>query len=95
MPTISKTCVLPSGRNFIAELTDAEIDVALERGRLAKQSERRAETVRYDWRNSRIIVNLTDNYTLALSPRPAQRLKAAGDDDLGAVKILGAEYGLQ
>ena len=41
----------------MAELTDAQIDAALERGLLAEQSEPRAEMVRYDRRNSRIIVD--------------------------------------
>lgn len=44
----------------MAELTDAEIDAALERGRLAEQSELRAETERYDRRNSRIVVDLLE-----------------------------------
>jgi len=78
----------------MAELTDAEIEAALERGRMAEQSEPRAETVRYDRRNSRIIVDLTNGCTFAFPPRLAQGLEAASDDDLDAVEILGAGYGL-
>lgn len=78
----------------MAELTDAEIDAALERGRVAEQSEPRAETVRYDRRNSRIIVDLTNGCTFAFPPRLAQGLEAASDDELDAVEILGAGYGL-
>lgn len=78
----------------MAELTDAEIDAALERGRLAELSEPRAETVRYDRRNSRIIVDLTNGCTFAFPPRLAQGLEAASDDELDAVEILGAGYGL-
>lgn len=78
----------------MAELTDAEIDAALERGRLVEQSEPRAETVRYDRRNSRIIVDLTNGCAFAFPPRLAQGLEAASDDELDAVEILGAGYGL-
>lgn len=78
----------------MAELTDAEIDAALKRGRLAEQSEPRAETVRYDRRNSRIIVDLTNGCTFAFPPRLAQGLEAASDEELDAVEILGAGYGL-
>lgn len=78
----------------MAELTDAEIDAALERGRVAEQSEPRAEAVRYDRRNSRFIVDLTNGCTFAFPPRLAQGLETASDDELDAVEILGAGYGL-
>lgn len=78
----------------MAELTDAEINAALERGRMAEQSEPRADAVRYDRRNSRIIVDLTNGCTFAFPPRLAQGLEAASDDELDAVEILGAGYGL-
>lgn len=78
----------------MAELTDAEIDAALERGRMAEQSEPRADAVRYDRRNSRIIVDLTNGCTFAFPPRLAQGLEAASDEELDAVEILGAGYGL-
>lgn len=78
----------------MAELTDAEINAALERGRMAEQSEPRADAVRYDRRNSRIIVDLTNGCTFAFPPRMAQGLEAASDDELDAVEILGAGYGL-
>jgi hypothetical protein len=78
----------------MAELTDAEIDSALERGRLAQQSEPRADTVRYDRHNSRIIVDLTNGCTFAFPPRLAQGLETASNEDLAAVEILGAGYGL-
>lgn len=52
----------------MTELTDAEIDAALERGRMAQQTEPRADAVRYDRRNSRIIVDLTNGCTFAFPP---------------------------
>lgn len=78
----------------MADLTDAEIDAALERGRMAEQSEPRADAVRYDRRSCRIIVDLTNGCTFAFPPRLAQGLEAANDDELDGVEILGAGYGL-
>ncbi len=78
----------------MAELTDSEITAAIERGHIAQQTEPRADTVRYDKQNSRIIVNLTNGCTFAFPPRVAQGLETATDEDLAAVEILGAGYGL-
>lgn len=78
----------------MAELTDSEITAAIERGHIAQQTEPRADAVRYDKRSSRIIVDLTNGCTFAFPPRMAQGLEAATDEDLAAVEILGAGYGL-
>ena len=78
----------------MADLTDAEIDAALERGRVAQQSEPRAAAARYDRTNGRIVVDLTNGCTFAFPPRMAQGLETATEDELVAVEILGAGYGL-
>jgi hypothetical protein len=78
----------------MAELTDTVINAAIERGHIAQQTEPRAEAVRYDKRNSRIIVDLTNGCTFAFPPSVAQGLETATDEDLAAVEILGAGYGL-
>jgi len=78
----------------MAELTDSEIHAAIERGRIAQQIEPRANAVRYDKRDSRIIVDLTNGCTFSFPPRVAQGLETATDEDLAAVEILGAGYGL-
>jgi len=78
----------------MAELTDSEINAAIERGHIAQQTEPRADAVCYDKRNSRIIVDLTNGCTFAFPPRVAQGLEAATDEDLAAVEILGAGYGV-
>lgn len=57
----------------MAKLTDTKIDAALERGRLAEQREPRAETVRYDRRSSRIIMNLTNGCTFVFPRRVWRR----------------------
>jgi len=78
----------------MAELTDSEIHAAIERGRIAQQIEPRANAVRYDKRDSRIIVDLTNGCTFSFPPRMAQGLETETDEDLAAVEILGAGYGL-
>jgi hypothetical protein len=78
----------------MAELTDFEINAAIERGYIAQQAEPRAHAVRYDTRSSRIIVDLTNGCTFAFPPSVAQGLETATDKDLAAVEILGAGYGL-
>jgi hypothetical protein len=78
----------------MAELTDAEIDAALERGKVMRQSEPRAAKARYDRGRGRIVVDLTNGCTFAFPARLAQGLESASDDELAAVEILGAGFGL-
>ena len=78
----------------MADLTDAEIEAALERGRIAQQTEPGAISARYDRKSGRIIVELTNGCTFAFPPRMAQGLETASDDELTTVEILGAGYGL-
>lgn len=78
----------------MADLTDAEITAAQERGCIAQHTEPRATSARYDQKNGRVIVDLTNGCTFAFPPRMAQGLEAATDDELASVEILGAGYGL-
>jgi hypothetical protein len=78
----------------MAELTDTQIDAALERGLAARLHEPRAATVRYDGRSGRVIVELTNGCTFAFPPKLAQGLEAASEEQLSQVEILGAGSGL-
>ena len=78
----------------MAELTDARIDAAIERGRSARLTEPRAASVRYDRALGRVIVELTNGCSFTFPPRLAQGLESATDDQLAAVEILGPGYGL-
>jgi len=78
----------------MADLTDAAIDAALERGRIANESEPRAVAARYDRRAGRVVVDLANGCTFAFPPGLAQGLEQATDDQLAAVEILGRGYGL-
>jgi len=78
----------------MADLTDTEIDTALERGKIAHLVEPRAIAVRYDRKSARIIVELNNGCTFAFPPHLAQGLETATHDELATVEILGAGYGL-
>ncbi len=78
----------------MAELTDAQIDAALERGRRARLHEPRAAAARYDRRSGRVIVELANGCTFAFPPKLAQGLEAATEEQLSQVEILGAGSGL-
>jgi hypothetical protein len=78
----------------MVELTDVQIDAALERGLAARLHEPRAATVRYDERSGRVIVELTNGCTFAFPPKLAQGLEAASEEQLSQVEILGAGSGL-
>lgn len=78
----------------MAELTNAELDAALERGRIARATEPRAARARYDRKLGRIVVDLTNGCVFAFPPRLAQGLGKATDNQLAEVEILGHGYGL-
>lgn len=79
----------------MADLTDVKIDAALERGKALRISEPRAASARYDRQHGRLVVDLTNGCTFAFPPRLARGLEHATDDELSAVEILGAGYGLR
>ena len=78
----------------MGELTDAQIDAALERGRETSLREPRAAAACYDRQAERVVVELTNGCTFAFPPRLAQGLEAATDDQLSQVEVLGAGFGL-
>lgn len=78
----------------MAELTEAAIDAALERGRNAQETEPRALAARYDAKTGRIIVDLANGATFAFPPRLAEGLADARPEDLAEVEILGRGQGL-
>jgi hypothetical protein len=78
----------------MADILDAQIDAAIERGRQALETEPRAASARYDRKLDRVVVDLTNGCTFAFPPRLAQGLEAATDEQLNEVQILGVGYGL-
>ena len=78
----------------MVELTDAQIDAAMERGKIAHLNEPRATKARYNKKLGRVVVELTNGCTFTFPPRLAQGLETATDEQLAQIEILGAGYGL-
>lgn len=78
----------------MAEITDAQIDAALERGALARSSEPRASSARYDRPTGRVTVELTNGAAFAFPAALVRELEAATHDQLAQVEILGVGHGL-
>ena len=78
----------------MAALTEAQIDAAIDRGRIARRNEPRAAAARYDGQLGQVVVDLTNGCSFAFPPRLAQGLESATDEQLAQVEILGAGYGL-
>ena len=78
----------------MVELTDAQIDSAMERGKIAHLNEPRAIKARYNKKLGRVVVELTNGCTFTFPPHLAQGLETATDEQLAQVEILGAGYGL-
>ena len=76
------------------ELSDAEIDRALEAGRIAHEVEPRAASASYDERARRVIVELVSGCTFMFPAVLAQGLELASDEQLAEVEVLGSGYGL-
>jgi hypothetical protein len=78
----------------MAELTDREIDAALERGRIAAETEPRAAAARYDAKSGRIVIDLTNGATFAFPARLAEGLADAAPEGLADIEILGRGHAL-
>jgi hypothetical protein len=78
----------------MAEPTDDQIDAALARGEMARLTEPRAASARYDRQLDRVIIDLTNGCTFAFPPRLAQGLETATVDELAQVEVLGMGTGL-
>ena len=76
------------------ELTDAQVDAVLERGRTARLTEPRAQACRYDRASGRIVVELTNGCIFAFPARLGEGLEDASDEHLAQVELQGNGYGL-
>jgi len=78
----------------MADLADAEIDAALERGRGIQAREPRARAARFDPRTGKVTLDLTNGCTFIFPARLIEGLEGADDDDLAAVALLPQGHGL-
>ena len=78
----------------MVELTDSQLEAALERGRQAQLSEPRAVKAHYSKARRRIVVDLNNGCTFAFPPDTVQGLQDATPEQLAQVQILGRGFGL-
>jgi hypothetical protein len=78
----------------MADIADAQLDAAIERGKRIIETEPRAAAAHYDRQLDRVIVDLTNGCAFAFPPRIAQGLEQATPEQLAGVEILGMGYGL-
>jgi hypothetical protein len=78
----------------MVELSKAEYDAAIERGRIAELTEPRAKSARYDRKSGRIIIDLKNGSTFAFPAGLAQGLADATDEQLADIEVLGTGFGL-
>jgi len=78
----------------MTELTDAQIDAALERGRIAAETEPRAAAARYDAKSGRVIIDLTNGATFAFPTRLAEGLADAEPGELAEIEVEAYGFGL-
>jgi hypothetical protein len=74
----------------MADLTNQQITEVIKRGEIARATEPRAKSARYDRHLGRIIVDLTNGCSFAFPPHLAQGLEQATAEQLSTVEILGA-----
>lgn len=74
--------------------TDAELDAADERGRIALATEPRAASARYDAKTQRIVVDLTSGATFAFPPALVQFPRDASPEQLAEIEVSAAGFGL-
>ncbi|WP_188061846.1 DUF2442 domain-containing protein [Sphingobium sp. KCTC 72723] len=78
----------------MGELTQAQFDDAVRRGEHDLAIKPRARAARYDRDTGRIVIDLVSGATFAFPPTLAQGLEHASPEQLEAVEIAGAGFGL-
>jgi hypothetical protein len=79
----------------MVDITDEEIDAALERGRIADETEPRANSARFDAKTRRIIIELRNGSTFIFPADLAQGLADATDAQLAEIEVWGEGYALR
>lgn len=74
--------------------SDAELEAAEERGRIAMATEPRAVSARYDAKADRIVVELTSGATFAFPPSLVQTLCDATPEQLSEIEVSPVGFGL-
>ena len=77
----------------MVELTKEQITAANERGRIVRETQPHARSVRYDAKADRVVVDLTNGASFAFPPRLVEGLHDATPAEID-VEVIGAGFGL-
>lgn len=77
----------------MGNVTDAEIDAAIARGRILYETEPHARAARYERETGRLVIELTNGGVFSVPARYLQGFAEATDDQIARVDI-GGGYGL-
>lgn len=78
----------------MTDLTDAQIEAALKRGKIAAAREPRAVTAQYDLRTGELIIKLSSGATALIPSRLIEGLVGARAADIAAVAVSPGGHGL-
>jgi hypothetical protein len=76
------------------DLTDAEIEAAIARGKQSRKVQPHAAAARYDHKLRQIVVKYTNGTTFSFPPALVQGLSGASAEQLADIRILGKGFGL-
>lgn len=78
----------------MADLTQSAFEAAQRRGEIELARKPRARAARYDRAADRVLIDLVSGASFAFPPRLAQGLETATPEQLEAVEVAGAGFGL-
>jgi Protein of unknown function (DUF2442) len=78
----------------MADLTKAEYDAAVERGRIARETVPHAAAAHYDAQLGHIVVELTNGAIFSFPPQLLQDMEHGTPAQFAEVEVLGSGYGL-
>ncbi len=78
----------------MADLKDDDIDAALQRGQVARNSEPRATSATYDARSQNVVIGLSNGVTISVPVDLVEGLAGATAAERAEVEIQGSGYGL-
>ena len=78
----------------MADVTDAQLDAAEDRGRTLLATKPRAASARYDRADGRVLVDLVNGCTYAFPAQRVQNLRGASEEALSGVEVDGLGFNL-
>lgn len=78
----------------MVELTKAEYDAAIERGRIVRETKPHAACAHYDPKTGHIVVELTNSAIFTFPPQLLQDMEHGTPEQFAEVEVIAGGYGL-